>query len=234
MEVYRSLLDGPRHLRGRADITMDYADCLVALGRFGEALEYYGRIEKDNSKPELLERVRFRTAQTLFYEGEFDSSRAAFLDVAMTSPNGPYVNDALAKVLLIDDSDSPGVLKHLARAEWLDYAGQADTAIAVLAAVSTMSTNQTMIGSAVLKQASILNRQGRSPESVEVLTGFLTQYPECRLAPYAQKALGETYAVYLDDRDAALDAFEQVVLLYPESVVALEVRKTLEKMRQIP
>jgi tetratricopeptide (TPR) repeat protein len=234
MEVYESLLRGPRHVRGRTDIAVDYADCLVALGRFEDAREQYGDIEKVMQKPGSLEKVAFRMGQVFFYAGEFDSSRAVFLDVATRFPNGLHVNDALAVVLLIDDSDSPDILQQFALADWLDYAGHPDSAIAVLEAISEESENETMAGSAALRQARILNRLDRGLESVSVLNAYLKLYPESRLAPHAQKGIADTYAQVLDDQNSARQAYEETVLRYPESVVALEVRTILEKMRQIP
>ena len=206
----------------------------VALGKFDAAVHECDEIAGAARRPELLERIAFETARVLFFQGMFDSSRAALLDIAVRYPDGLTANDALERALLIDEGKPRLFLERLARAEWLDVAGKADSALAVLSEVTGAARNDVVVGTAGLMRASVLRREGKDAQALAVLDDFVKEYPAGRLAPAALRDMGDTYAKNLDDREKAVAAYERLLIEYPESILAIEVRRTLERMKEIP
>jgi len=232
--IYERLLSGSKLARNRTDISLELGDCYVAMGDFDRAVATFSGIARRGGVAEVVGGAGFRLAEALFYRGQIDSARSAFLKVAESFPSRGYGNDALEKVLLIDESESPERLAEYARAEWLDFAGKPDSALSLLSAIRVGSEDEVLLGYACLKEAEILNRLGRSSESVAVLGSYLDDHRESHLAPRLQKALGDTFAEYLQDDQRAQRTYEDLLVRYPDSAVAVEVRKVLEEMRSLP
>jgi hypothetical protein len=59
----------------------------------------------------------------------------------------------------------------------------------------------------------------------------ITLYPDSKLHPEARRRAGELFAVRLQDKTAAINELEQILLDYPDYVLTAAVRNRIEELK---
>jgi len=204
------------------------ADCNLRLGNLRQAADELQKIT------DLVPSGRsfFLLAELVYYQGDFDSALAIYKRVADEYPNSDYVNDALSRSVLINDNTNDRKLLHrIASAERLLYSREYDSAIKELKLLMKDQPGSAPLDRCVLLLAEALEGKKSYNEAVAAYRDLTDLYPESRLRPEAQRRIGELFAERLNNRKAAIKELEEVLLKFPDYVLASAVRDRIEQLK---
>ncbi|MFQ5905660.1 MAG: tetratricopeptide repeat protein, partial [bacterium] len=219
--------------RARQGVGLDsrfmVADCNLRLGNLAKAADELEQITE--SVPSG--RAFFLLAETMYYQGDFDSALTVYKRVVDQFPNSDYVNDALSRSVFIGDNVNDRKLLHrIANAERLSYSRQYDSAIRELKLLLKDEPVSAPLDRCMLLLAEALEGNKSYNEALAAYRDLINLYPESRLRPEAQRRIGELFAERLNDRKAAIKELEEVLLQFPDYVLASAVRNRIEQLKE--
>jgi TolA-binding protein len=204
------------------------ADCDVRLGNLRQAaLDIEPVLQSDESGRSL-----FLLAEILYFQGDFDSALVVYNKIPDQMPNSDYANDALSRSLLLSaHANAKKELQRMANAERMMYAREYDSAIKESRSLMAAEPASDLADDCVLLIGEALEGKKSYNEAVAAYRDLIKVYPESRLKPEAQRRIGELFADRLNDKKAAIEELEQLLVNYPDYVLAGAVRNRIEELK---
>lgn len=228
LPYFQSLADS----RAREGVGLDskfmIADCNLRLGNLrAAATELESVMEVAPSS-----RVFFLLGEITYFQGDFDSALAIYDKVANRFPESDYVNDALWRhVFISDNSDNRKHLHRIAGAQRLLYSRDYDSAIKDLKALLRDAPGSSLADDCILLVGEALEGKESYNEAIAAYKDLLNLCPESRLRPEAKRRIAELFAERLNNKKAAIEELEEVLLKFPDYVLASTVRNRIEELK---
>lgn len=218
----------------QAAVKMALADILVLDQKFNQALIYYSQIQNLVKNDEISQKARFKVAKTSYFKGDFEWAKTQ-LDVLKASSTQLIANDAMELSLLIQENafedSTQTALKLYAKADLLSFQKKNKEAIAVLEEILTDHRGGKIEDEALLKQATILEKEGNFEKSEANYLKILEYYPTDILADNATFNLAELYKNNLNQPEKAQKYYEQIIFSFPSSIYFVDARKNFRMLR---
>jgi tetratricopeptide (TPR) repeat protein len=226
---FKGLIDTEAANEFSLDSRYMVAECNLRLDRVDEAArELTGLVEKHPS-----DRALYLLAEVTYFQGNFDSSLALASLLATEYSESDLVNDALSRSVFISaNGDDPKLLHRFASIERVVYSRNLDSAVNQLRLFMNDAANSSLADDAMLLLGDILDAKKRYNEAVGAYRDVISLFPDSKLHPEARRKIGEIYAIKLEDREAAIDEFEQILLNHPDYVLTAAVRNRIEELKR--
>jgi tetratricopeptide (TPR) repeat protein len=212
----------------RYDAILFKGGCLVEAGRLDEAFQTYDLVETGWDKAYAQEAF-YELGEIKFYQGDFDGAVSYYNVTLREYPDEPRANDAVGRLLVIKSVKGDlGTmwLKEFAQGVLLERQGRVDEAQGIFARRAG-EQGQGLVKIESLKGlATIAAGRGDLAGAIKLyrLVGdTLDNY----YSPSALEAVGDIYASQ-GKAPEAIQAYEQVILKYPQSVSAGEARRKID------
>ncbi len=229
-----------KHPRGKRtnQAYVRIGDCHAARGEFEDAQKWYARSTKMlPAGSALRDQAEYQTAYLNFLTEDYDTALESLTsltdDIGAEGRNQDFVNDALELMFLIEENraSSEPALKLYGGAQRFKLQKIDAKAISALENLLATYPQSGVADEALLELADLENRRGDHHKAIDHLTGLLQQHPESVFNALAQKRIGEIYELAVGDSRKAYDAYEKVLVNYPNSLYVEEVRL---KLRSFP
>jgi tetratricopeptide (TPR) repeat protein len=226
---------GSRYSENVFEAVLFQGDCRVFQGRLDEAFETYDRVGKD-WVPQYAQEAYFHLGEISLYRGEFDEAQSYYNVTLRQYPDEPRANDALDRLLLITGSSrgeahSPE-LAEFGRALLLQRQGRLPEAAAMLRELGGMDSGEPLRSESLISLSRIYVEQGLLDEAIRTYK-FVGDSLETPAAASALEAIGDIYLA-TGRTEAAVRAYEDVILKFPESVSAGEARRKIDLATREP
>jgi TolA-binding protein len=194
----------------------------------------FGRLEEDLRIGELAERARFELAMIAFYEGQFGSA-LAFADALDENTAADIANDAIELKVLLNENQGPDSLNvpltEYAKAKLLLRQRRYQEALDTLEPLLLSYKTHPLADEIMFSRAEVLRKMGRSDDALSAFNEVVTEHGDSYLADRSLFAVGEIYERDLRMPAMALDAYRNLLIAYPGSLLAPEVRARIRKIR---
>jgi len=218
----------------KSDIKLELGDIYLFTGEVWEASLLYSQVEKAFKNDPKGHEAKFRNARLSYYIGEFDWARAQ-LDVLKAATSKLIANDAMELSLLISDNmdmDSTYTgLAYYARADLLRYRGQDSLAILTLDSIRTLGLYHPLDDEVMYSKAEIYIKEKRYELADTLLADIVRVYADDILADNALFERARLQAGAMNNKDKAMELFQQLMLDYPGSLFTTEARKRFRQLR---
>jgi tetratricopeptide (TPR) repeat protein len=210
------------------------ADCHLSLGNADLADSLYKSIQLNSLPQRSQEELLFRLAEINFYLGDYDAARTAYGRLMNSFPKSVFVNDCLRRMMMITEYPDLDALTLQLYSEAL-YAGfrfDYDSALVIYDKLHHYG-DSTLAQLAWFSTAEIKELQGLHEEALASFDSLVTHYPEGFYTPLAFEKKGDIYAWNLEDYQSTQEQYEVVLLEYPKSLNAEDVRKKLQRLKRL-
>lgn len=212
----------------------DLAVILLLRGDLPGARLAFSRLEDALRTGELAERSRFELAQIAFYEGHFESA-LTLADALDENTATDIANDAIELKVLLRENRGPdtldSALRGYAQAELALRRRQFSESLNVLDQLRLAHPEHALIDEISYKRAMALEKLGRFSESQSAFEEVAAEFADGYLADRSLFAVARIYEEHLGDPAAALEMYARVLIQYPGSLLAPEIRARIRKIR---
>jgi TolA-binding protein len=219
---------------GRLDAILFKGDCLVRAGNLDEAFKTYDLVGTD-WKAGSAQEAFYNLGEIKFYQANFDEAISYYNVTVRQYPDQPRANDAIGRLVLVKAVKGDlGTtwLASFSRAALLERQGKVDEAIGLLRELGADPGQGMIKTESLCRLASIYDRRGDCDRAIRLYTQvgdtLVTAY-----SPNALEAVGDIYG-RLGRTAEAIQAYEHVIVKYPESVSAGEARRKIEVAKRKP
>ena len=176
-----------------------------------------------------LEHLGFLKGEILYFSGDAKGATDEYISFLEDDLEGTFVNDAVERLLLIDENTgpSPQPLAAYARAELAELAGAPDSALAILDGILRDPSSPLIADDALAKKADILRGLRRFPDAVTQYRLVEARFPQSRLVPGCKLKIAEIYATEMGEKEKAVAECEEVAKGFPGTSYAVEARAML-------
>ena len=218
----------------KADIKLELGDIYLFTGEVWEASLLYSQVEKAHKNDPTGHEAKFRNARLSYFIGEFEWARAQ-LDVLKAATSKLIANDAMELALLISDNMDPDSsytgLAYFSRADLLKYRGQDSLALQTLDSISLLGLYHSLDDNVLYSKAGIFIRNRDYILADSALAKIVKVYKDDILADNALFKRAELQAGALNNKQMAMDLYQQLMLDYPGSLFTTEARKRYRQLR---
>jgi tetratricopeptide (TPR) repeat protein len=216
----------------RFDAILFKGDCLVRMGNLEEAFTTYDLVSTD-WKPRYAQEAFYNLGEIKFYEAKFDEATSYYNVALRQYPDEPRANDSIERLLAVKavrGGLGTAWLADFARAKLLQRQGRTDEAVPVLTQLAADPGQGVIKTESIRALSEIYAERGEFDRAVKLyrLAGdTLSTY----FSAPALEAIGDLY-LGLGKTAEAIQAYEDVILKFPESVSAGDARRKIEGARR--
>jgi tetratricopeptide (TPR) repeat protein len=180
----------------------------------------------------MRDRVLFQLAELDYFSAAFDSALVTLRQL-VRNPSTDLANDALDLLYFIEENIAAGsaALKDFASADLLFRRGRTPEALEQFRAVLRSYPDAYLADDAVLRVAELHLRLGSPREAIATLRTMAIEMPGSILRDRAQMRIGEIHERILGNTMAAVEAYEELLKLFPTSLHAEEARRRIRLLR---
>ena len=218
----------------QANCKLELADIYLFSGEQWEATLLYSQVEKSFKNEPLGHLAKFKNAKLSYYIGEFEWAKAQ-LDVLKAATSKLIANDAMDLSLLISNNieeDSNTVaLSMYSKADLLEMRNHDKEALTVLDSIQLLFPYHPINNYVLFKKAQISAKNGRFEDAEAYYTTIVEKYPEDLLADDALFNVAQLYENQLNNKNKAMQLYEDLLTKYPGSLFVVEARKHFRTLR---
>ena len=218
----------------QAQCKLELGDILLMTGDIWEASLTYSQVEKAFWHDVLGQEAKFRNAKVAYYNGDFKWAQAQ-LDVLKAATAKLIANDAMDLSLLISDNtfiDTNTVPLHLfAKADLLIFQNKDEEAVVKLDSINSGFPNHALADDIIYKKYFINFKKGRFIEAAAFLENIIANFPESILADDAMFKLAELNENKLNNKQKAMELYQDILVKFPGSLYTVEARKKYRALR---
>lgn len=232
--IYDDLLAESSYIGIHERVRLARAETRLALRRFEGALADCRELAATSRKEHVRERAAFMVGEIFFFQGEIDSAAAAYGRQVESFPTGLLTNDGLDRIFLFNENyDSDGsALVAMGKLHELASRGDTEEAIVLGDSLITQYALAPVEDDLLYYVASLAAESDVPQRALAHLDVISSKHAESRLAPRALKLEGEILETRVEDAAAALATYEDLLIRYPLSIEASEVRPRVTRLRQ--
>ncbi len=205
-------------------------EILVLQNKLDEARRDYEQLAA-SGRDEMRGRAAYEMARIDYYEGDFDEA-ARMLDSLSRKRNRDLANDALELLYLINDNvdaDREG-LQLFARGQLLSRQRKYSEALEQFRLIQTAHPNAPLVDRTTLEQAEVYVSMGEPDNALDDLRTLVLKEASI-LRDRAQFRIGEIQETIRNDTPKAIEAYETLLVDFPNSIFAGEARKRIRRLR---
>lgn len=230
-----SILKIPQLDKGTSALAkLELGDYYLLKGEDWESSLIYSQVDKAMGDEPLGEMARYKNAKLSYYQGEFEWAQAQ-LDILKASTSELIANDALnLSVFIMDNLGLDTTLypmQKFASADLLMYQNRLDDALLTLDSVSNIFPNHSLADDILFKRAEIFLRKQDFEKAAGYFQQIIDKFPEDLLGDNATFKLAELYEFQLNDKDKAMQLYQDLIVNYKDSVLVVEARKRFRNLR---
>ncbi|MBM3316317.1 MAG: tetratricopeptide repeat protein [Candidatus Eisenbacteria bacterium] len=215
------------------EIRLALADCALRQREFAAARETLEPLIRTAARAEIREQAAFELAETLLFEGRLSDAEQAYYALADEFPSGQWVNDALARVLLLGEHGSAGAaLSAYAGVLYQQRIGDREGALALCREAIGEGAELPLHAELRLEEVRLLAGEKRWAEADSALALLLARHPSSRAAARALLFLGKASLAEPARAGLAREYLERLVLGHPASYEARRARSLLADLRR--
>jgi tetratricopeptide (TPR) repeat protein len=194
----------------------------------------FSRLENDLRTGELAERARFELARIAYYEGQFESAQT-LADALDQNTSTDIANDAIELKVLLHENRGPDsldtALRGYAKSELAFRQRRFSEALDILNQLRLAYPDHPLTDEILYKRAMVLENLGRFEEAQAAFDEVATKFADGYLADRSLFAAARIYEERLGDPAAAIEAYSDLLLRYPGSLLAPQIRARIRKLR---
>ncbi|MBR9978977.1 MAG: tetratricopeptide repeat protein [Bacteroidetes bacterium] len=234
LSILREIADTRREVHGAADADVLIGDILLARGDLDAAIAQYDKVVPSSRLEEDARReLRYKIAEAYFFKGELDTVLVQ-LDPLSQDVTYDIANDALELASLIIQYRVPGEvpLQQYAQVLFLERQGKLPEAAALAQDIISRFATSDIVDLAYLRTADLQRRSGRVREAAETYRSFLETREESFLRDRGLFFLARLSEEELDDAEAAMMLYQQMLNEHPFSHYAAQARDRILHLRR--
>ncbi|MFO7790571.1 MAG: tetratricopeptide repeat protein [Bacteroidota bacterium] len=199
-----------------------------------EASLIYAKVEQNNKENPLGSEAKFKKAKMAYYTGQFEWA-AAQLDVLKASTSKLIANDAMELSLFIKENTAEDTLNKamsmFARADLMEFKHNYNTALTILDSINKQFPSNDLVDDVLFRKARIKKKQGRYTEAVDLFNQVVADHGWGVLADNALIAMARVQHHKLNDEEAAMESYSQLLMNFKGSIFTSEARESLRELR---
>ncbi len=237
--AYRRVLTNYPKSAQRRDVMFKLGDCAIIGNDFDTAQNYYMQIlsESKNKFDLNVKKAQYSLARLEFFRGQFSKSLQylnSYFSTRINNPLNPdyYENNALELQMLIQDymSDSTGLVI-FANARVLQMRRQDSQAENIITEYIGNNPEAFINNDLLLLLADIYRVQGQYEKSLQILQSLYSN-EENMYRDKAVKKMAEIYDTDLNVKEKAIQSYETLLAIFPESIYIEEARKKIRMLEK--
>lgn len=236
--AYEDLLERIQPVRTAEDaqlvnrVQLSMADCHLLLGRPEKAGELYQQMADNATDPAVRVEALYQVAEMLFYQGRAQEAQESYYKIVDDYKTSSWTNDALERILIIDENnDFGGVpLSALAQAQYYRRLGEVQRALSMIDDALGGFPESEAIDNLLFEKTSLHLVLGKPEEARTAAEQLATDYPESTFAPRGLKIVGDYYREMTGGQAAAKEIYTDILLRFPKAIEVPEVRARLDEL----
>ncbi len=178
------------------------------------------------------DRALFRLAELNYYQARFDSA-ASLLQRISTNVNNDLTNDALQLLYFIQENRPAGdkALTDFAQADLLMRQRRYSEALALFQNVAARYPESSLVDDATMRIGELQVLLNHAEDALITFRKVANDMPTSILRDRAQMRIAELYERNLKDKQKAIEAYEQLLVSFPNSLFVEEARKRIRTLR---
>ncbi len=220
--------------KAQAECKLELGDVLLLDGQVWEASLRYSQVEKAFKYEPIGQEAKYRNAKIAFYIGDFTWSQVQ-LDVLKGATSKLISNDAMYLSLLITDNlaldSNPEPLLKFAHADLMLFQNRYDSAVADLDSINKLWPGHSIEDDVLFMRYRIASRQQKWGEAGGYLQKIIDGYAFDILGDDATFYLAELYDYKLNDKEKAMQYYQDVFVKFPGSTFGVDARKRYRQLR---
>jgi tetratricopeptide (TPR) repeat protein len=235
ISTYQEIIELPQ-IPGRliAQCKLELGDAYLVSGDVWEPALLYGQVNKDFNEDPLGQEAKMRNARLAYYKGEFEWAQTQ-LDILKSATSQTISNDAIELSLIIQDNtgldSSEDAMKMYAAADLLLYQNRLQECFRKLDSIPLLFPGHSLTDEIYYVRAKALRRQGNFAEAKTYYEKILSDFSFDILADNALFELADMTENQLNNKEAARDLYEKLILKYSSSLFVVEARKRYRSLR---
>jgi tetratricopeptide (TPR) repeat protein len=235
-DLITTLTDAGPADRGRllGQALIDLANTKLRMGLYEDAVSVCKRVEEEAKDEESKGDAAFLQAEVLFYAGKIDEARTAYEQVAREHAGGNRVNDALDRLILLTRAGDAGALP-LAALGQIAYQrkfGEPARALTLCQEAEKECSGCPAEEDFLREESLLLLELGRIDEAAVRADTLAARFPDSGASPEVLRAVADGFRARDGEGEAVLRRYEDLLVRFPKSHDAFEVRALLEKIRR--
>jgi tetratricopeptide (TPR) repeat protein len=218
----------------KARAKIDLGDIYLLKEEPWEATLLYSQVEKLQKDETLGHEAKLRNAKLSYYKGEFDLAKA-HLDVLKLATSREIANDAMELSLLIQDNtafDTIGdALREYAAIDLLLFQNKVEEGLTRLNGLEKNYPGHALTDEIYWLKSKIFMKSGDFVKAAEYLQKIFSQYESGILGDDALYELGVINEEKLNNKEKAMEYYQQFLIKFPGSIFGVDVRKRIRNMR---
>lgn len=218
----------------QAECKLELGDIYLFSGNVWDSDLLYAQVDKSFKNDPMGQEAKYRSARLDYFRGDFLWAQAQ-LDILKSATSQLIANDALSLSLLISDNidadSSTDALFEFSRADLLMYRKQDSLAMLVLDSLLLVYPDHSLTDDVYYKQARIMDARKNYLEEDSLLAKIIREYPDDILADDALFIRANLYENKLNNKEKAMEYFQELLLKYPGSLYVVEARKRFRSLR---
>jgi TolA-binding protein len=194
----------------------------------------YAQVEKSSKETPIGYEAKLRNAKLSYYRGDFALAQS-HLDILKLATSREIANDAMALSLLIKDNTqldtADAAMKEFADIDLLIFQNQKNEAYQDLEEMKAAYPDHPLIDEILYKQAELKMEMGEFDVSIALLNKIVDEYGEDILGDDALFLIGLIYHDQLNEKEKAMEIYQNFLKQYPGSSKAAEARKRFRTLR---
>ncbi len=199
-----------------------------------EASLIYAKVEQNNKENPIGAEAKYKKAKMAYYTGQFEWAVTQF-DVLKASTSKLIANNAMEMSLFIKNNMSEDSLQKamtaFARADLLHFKHNYNKALTLLDSIKEEFSTTELIDDVLFRKARIKEKQGLNIEAIDIFNQIVSDYSWGILADNALINMARIQHKKLNDKEAAIESYSQLLMNYKGSIFTSEARESLRKLR---
>lgn len=182
--------------------------------------------------PSYQQQAQFSIAELDYFEGQFDSCLARLRSLS-TNLASDLSNDVLLLQYFIEEnrSSNSAALAEFAKADLVKRQLKYSESLGRFNEIVRQYPNTLLIDDATMKIAELRLLLNQPNDALASLEHIVKDMPESILKDRAQMRIGEVFEFVLRDKTKAIEAYELLLVKYPNSLYTEEARKRIRLLR---
>ncbi|HLX13418.1 MAG TPA: tetratricopeptide repeat protein [Bacteroidota bacterium] len=208
------------------DVYLSSGDIEKASATFGGLTDF--RTVSEDTR----ERASFRLAQIDYLQGKFSGSLKKLADLTK-NPQANITNEALLLNMFVQENAQQDsvALMIFAKSELQEREHKFAEALAGFGSLKKTHPNAPLADESLIRTGDIYTAMGKYREAIASYDTLIAVSPESVTLDKAMLKIGKIYQIGLNDNQNAVQAYQQLLIKYPNSIYASEARKQIRAMR---